>query len=79
MKNDVINKLNVLEWIELTLEELKSLENHERVVMIDFTGFLEEDMQLCYDVQVTCKGTTRDSGEYEVTVYQVFVRAYKGF
>lgn len=75
----ILDKLNRTKYIEVTFEELKELEQHPRVVVIDFSGFIEEDMELCYDIQVTAEGTTKDSGQYDITIYPVIVKVYKGF
>ena len=75
----ILDKLNIREYTEVTFEDLKELEQHPRVVTIDFSGFIEEDMELCYDVQVTVEGTTKDSPKWDVTIYSVYVKAHKGF
>ena len=75
----ILDKLVKTGYIEVTFEELKELEQCSRVVSIDFSGFIKEDMELCYDVQVTNEGTTKASTKWEVTIYSVYVKAYKGF
>lgn len=75
----ILNKLNSKKYTEVTFEELKELEQHSRVISIDFSGFIKEDMELCYDVQVKNEGTKKDSTKWDVTIYSVYVRAYKGF
>lgn len=75
----ILDKLNRTKYTEVTFEELKELEQYSRVVAIDFSGFIKEDMELCYDVQVTNEGTTNDSAKWGVTIYSVYVKAYKGF
>lgn len=76
--NDLLAKLNEMEYVEVTFEELKVLEQHPRVVAIDFTGFIVDDMDLFYEVQVTAEGTTKESEEWDVTIYSVYAKAYKG-
>lgn len=75
----ILDKLNRTKYTEVTFEELKELEQYSRVVSIDFSGFIKEDMELCYDVQVTNECTTKDSTKWDVTIYSVYVKAYKGF
>lgn len=75
----ILDKLNSTKYTEVTFEELKELEQHSRVVSIDFSGFIKEDMELCYDVQVTNEGTTKASTKWDITIYSVYVKAYKGF
>lgn len=75
----ILDKLVKTEYTEVTFEELKELEQYSRVVAIDFSGFIKEDMELCYDVQVTNEGTTKDSAKWDITIYSVYVKAYKGF
>lgn len=75
----ILDKLNSTKYTEVTFEELKELEQYSRVVSIDFSGFIKEDMELCYDVQVTNEGTTKASTKWDITIYSVYVKAYKGF
>lgn len=75
----ILDKLVKTEYTEVTFEELMELEQYSRVVAIDFSGFIKEDMELCYDVQVTNEGTTKHSTNWDVTIYSVYVKAYKGF
>ena len=75
----ILDKLNSTKYTEVTFEELKELEQYSRVVSIDFSGFIKEDMELCYDVQVTNEGTTKASTKWDITTYPVYVKAYKGF
>ena len=74
----ILDKLNSTKYTEVTFEELKELEQYPRVVAIDFSGFIKEDMELCYDVQVTNEGTTKDSAMWDVTIYPVYVKTYRG-
>lgn len=75
----ILDKLNSTKYTEVTFEELKELEQYSRVVSIDFSGFIKEDMELCYDIQVTNEGTTKASTKWDITIYSVYVKAYKGF
>lgn len=80
---DVFNKLinevdpmDVSVLVEFTMEELKALGEHDRVLDIYCNSFSRESMELWYDIRVAAEGENQEGKMYHVIEYVVCVKVY---